>query len=231
MDMLKTPDQGKYRTKTELVYIALRTAIMQCDILPGARLIIDEISDRLHVSHIPVREAISQLQSEGLVTVVPHSGARVAMISPGEVVQIFSIMEGLENVAVRIVAERVSDDDLKRLSVLIEQMDTSAESHDTQLWAEQNIEFHREIAALTDMPLLQEMTNHVMDRWDRVRRFVQVLPERLIEAQQQHHEIVRALKRRDVTSAQALATLHNRGAMAAYQSRLNLEQKVGVASA
>ena len=92
---LAPPPEQSYRTKSELVYATLRSAIMRCDLEPGTRLIIDDISESLGVSHIPVREALNPLQSEGLVTVVPHSGATVAPVSPGDVVEIFSIMEGL----------------------------------------------------------------------------------------------------------------------------------------
>lgn len=217
---LDLPRTNTYRTKAELVHATLRSAIMRCEIEPGTRLIIDDISASLGVSHIPVREALSQLQSEGLVTLVPHSGATVAPVSPGDVVEIFSIMEGLELVATRVAAETASEEDLQRLTAILDAMDAAVAAKEPERWAELNIEFHREIASITGMPMLEEMTNRVLDRWDRVRRYVRVLPERMGDAQQQHHDIVRALQRKDVSTAQALATLHNRGALGSYQSRL-----------
>ena len=216
-----------YRTKSELVYTTLRSAIMKCELEPGSRIIIDDISEMLGVSHIPVREALNQLQSEGLVTVVPHSGATVAPVSPGDVSEIFSIMEGLEIVAMRVAAESASNEDLARLEALLEPMDRAVADQEPETWAELNIDFHREIAAITGMPMLKEMMNRCLDRWDRVRRFVRVLPERMHEAQQQHHDIARALRRHDVSTAQALATLHNRGALGAYQSRLDPDDQAG----
>lgn len=217
---LEQPRANSFRTKSELVHATLRTAIMRCELEPGTRLIIDDISASLGVSHIPVREALSQLQSEGLVTLVPHSGATVAPVSPGDVVEIFSIMEGLELVATRVAAETATDSDLKRLTALLESMDAAVAEQESERWAELNLEFHREIASITGMPMLKEMTSRVLDRWDRVRRYVRVLPERMADAQQQHHDIVRALRRKDVSTAQALATLHNRAALGSYQSRL-----------
>ena len=218
---LAPPPERSYRTKSELVYATLRSAIMRCEIEPGTRLIIDDISESLGVSHIPVREALNQLQSEGLVTVVPHSGATVAPVSPGDVVEIFSIMEGLEIVATRVAAERASADQLAKLEAMLPKLDAAVTNQEPETWAELNIEFHREIAAITGMQMLTEMMNRVLDRWDRVRRYVRVLPHRMSEAQQQHHDIVGALQRHDIATAQALATLHNRGALGAYQSRFD----------
>lgn len=221
---LDQPRANSYRTKSELVHDTLRSAIMRCELEPGTRLIIDDISESLGVSHIPVREALSQLQSEGLVTLVPHSGATVAPVSPGDVVEIFSIMEGLELVATRVAAERASDDDLELLTAILESMDNAVEQQQPEAFAELNIEFHRKIASITGMPMLEEMTNRVLDRWDRVRRYVKVLPGRMADAQQQHRDIVKALRRKDVSTAQALATLHNRAALGSYQSRLVSEE-------
>jgi len=196
---------------------------MRCELEPGTRLIIDDISESLGVSHIPVREALNQLQSEGLVVVVPHSGATVAPVSPGDVTEIFSIMEGLETVAARVAIERASDADLASLAALLPPMDAAVAAQEPETWAELNIGFHRQIALVTGMPILTEMMNGVLDRWDRVRRYMRVLPGRMAEAQQQHHDIVRALSRHDILTAQALVTLHNRGALTAYQSRLDSE--------
>lgn len=214
---LAQPDGQRYRTKAELVYSTLRSAIMRCQLAPGERLIIDEISQQLGVSHIPVREAINQLQSDRLVDVIPHAGATVAPISPEDVSEIFTLMEGLEYVALRIAAEQTSSDRLGSLNQLLTRLDGARDRKDDEAWAELNIAFHREIASISNMPMLSEMTNRVLDRWDRVRRHVRVLPGRLSEAQAQHHDIVTAIERHDVSTAQALATLHNRGALGAYQ--------------
>lgn len=197
---------------------------MRCELEPGKRLIIDDISRQLGVSHIPVREALNLLQSEGLVTVIPHSGATVAAVSPHDVFEIFTLMEGLEIVAMRVAAERASEENLRQLSDMLKPMDQAVASDALETWAELNIAFHREIAEITAMPMLKEMTNRVLDRWDRVRRQVHVLPGRLAEAQQQHRDIVQALRRHDISSAQALATLHNRAALGAYQTQFGEDQ-------
>src|ERR1700754_29794 len=110
--------QHQHRTKQEFVYRTLRSSIMRCDLRPGERLVIDDLARRLGVSIIPVREALQMLQSEALVIVVPHVGATVAPISRESILDVFTVLEGLESVATRLVAERANPADLQTLKDL-----------------------------------------------------------------------------------------------------------------
>ena len=92
------------------MYHTLRDAIMRCDLRPGERLIIDDLARRLEVSIIPVREALQLLQSEVLVVNVPHVGATVALLSRESIIDVFTVLEGLETVATRLAAERAGRD-------------------------------------------------------------------------------------------------------------------------
>ena len=111
------------------------------------------------------------------------------------------------------------------LADLLDSMDRAVAEQDPESWAELNIGFHRQIAMISGMPMLMDMTNRVLDRWDRVRRYMRVLPGRMAEANQQHHDIVQALRRRDATAARTLVTRHNLGALSAYQSRLDEDEQ------
>ena len=74
--------QKPHLTKEEYVYNTLRTAIMRCELAPGKKLVIDNLSTELGVSPIPIRGALQRLQAEGLVEITPHTGAVVSEISP-----------------------------------------------------------------------------------------------------------------------------------------------------
>ena len=78
-----------YRTKEEYVYDTLRAAIMRCELKPGKKLVMDNLSVELDVSPIPIRGALQRLQAEGLVEIIPHTGAVVSAISPDTVNEIF----------------------------------------------------------------------------------------------------------------------------------------------
>jgi DNA-binding GntR family transcriptional regulator len=207
-----------YRTKQEFVYETLRDAIMRCELGPGQRLVIDELARRLEVSAIPVREALQVLQSEGLVANVPHVGATVSLISRESIAEVFSIMEGLEIVATRSAAERMTEADAEVLGEITSAMDGALASGRNEEWADLNSRFHLTISRLSAMPLLHEMTERVLARWDRVRRYYLkgVLVDRLEQAQEEHRAMLRTMKARDLAGLEQVVKQHNQGALLAY---------------
>lgn len=211
-----------HRTKRAIVYETLRSSIMRCDLKPGQRLIIDDISRQLGVSQIPVREALQQLQSERLVLNVPHIGATVAPISPTDVTEVFALMEGLESVAVEPAAANATERFIETLQRKVQQMDDALGSGDGERWAALNSEFHRLIAAEAKMPLLLDMTKRTLDQWDRVRRFFNIFSKRFGDAQSQHHAIVHAFQDRNVADLRRLSRDHNRDALEAYLPELRV---------
>jgi DNA-binding GntR family transcriptional regulator len=218
MPLKETKEEGRHRTKQEFVYAALRDSIMRCDLRPGERLVIDDLARRLSVSAIPVREALQQLQSEGLVQTTPHVGATVAPISPESILEVFTVLEGLETVASRAAVARAREDDLGGLERLVRTMDDAlaAERHDE--WADLNTRLHLAISSLAGMPMLLEMTERVLGHWDRVRRFYfsGVLVHRLDQAQDEHRALVEAMRAGDADRLERLIRRHNRGALASY---------------
>jgi len=188
-----------YRTKQELVYRTLRDAILRCELAPDQRLVIDDIARRLNVSTIPVREALQMLQSEGLVTMVPHVGAAVSSLSRESVVDVFSVLEGLQVVAGRLAASEASAEDLNELSALVKEMDQAIEDGEYEHWADVNTGFHARIGAIPGLTLLRQSNEQALDRWDRVRRFFYngVLSHRIANAQREHHELIAALSAHD----------------------------------
>jgi len=208
----------RYQTKQDLVYTTLRNGIMRCDLAPGKRLVIEDIAQQLSVSPIPVREALHLLQSEGLVEMTPHVGATVARIAPSSIVEVFTILEGLEVVATRTAAQRLTPDSLQRLTRILSEMDEAVHTHTYEQWADLNSKLHRAISSIAGMPMLQEMTARVFDRWDRIRRFYysDVFLHRLDVAHHEHHAIVAAMRDGEYEQLERLVKQHNQGALEAY---------------
>jgi DNA-binding GntR family transcriptional regulator len=229
---LALPKESRHRTKQEFVYATLRDSIMKCELRPGERLVIDDLARRLSVSSIPVREALQLLQSEGLVVTVPHVGATVAPISRETIVEIFTVMEGLEMVATRLAAERATAADLDELSQIVQNMDRLLAAGLHEMWADLNTRFHSTISRLTEMPMLHEMTEWALGRWDRVRRFHfnGVLIHRVEQAQQEHHAILEAMRARNLAELERIVRGHNRGALASYNSYLQGAPTAGTPS-
>ena len=161
----------RHQTKQAFVYRALHQALLSCAIQPGERLVIDDLAKRLGVSIIPVREALQMLQAEGLVVNVPHVGAAAAPLSRDSIVDVFTVLEGLEVVATRLLAERGSPEAVHALEPIVRDMDAAAEDARHEDWADLNTRFHLTISAATGLPLLREMTERLLGRWDRIRRY------------------------------------------------------------
>jgi len=196
----------------------LRDAIIRCDLKPGERLVIDDLARKLEVSAIPVREGLQLLQSEGLVVNVPHVGATVAPISRESIQDVFTVLEGLESVATRLVAERANPADLQTLTDLVDAMDRAVDEDTPYEWADLNTQFHLAIGRSVGLAMLQEMTERVLDRWDRVRRyfFRGVLTHRIEQAQAEHRTMLTAMRARDLDALLQVVRQHNQGALASY---------------
>jgi DNA-binding GntR family transcriptional regulator len=216
------PAAAGHLTKQQFVYATLRESILRCELGPGARLVIDDLAKQFHVSIIPVREALRLLQSEGLVVSVAHVGATVAPISRASVVEVFTLLEGLETVAGRVVAERGNATDLAALHEFVGAMDRALAAGSPLQWAQINTQFHLAISRSTGMPILQDMMQRAVDYWDRVRRFYfrDVLIHRTRLAQAEHHAMLEHMEARNFPALEQTIREHNRGALAAYTAHL-----------
>jgi DNA-binding GntR family transcriptional regulator len=97
-------------------------------------------------------------------------------------------------------------------------MDRAIEAQQTAEWADLNRQFHLTISTLPGLPMLREMTERVLDRWDRVRRFYVrgVLAHRVQQAQREHREILEAMRAGDIATLHQIVRQHNQSAQAAY---------------
>lgn len=200
-----------YRTKEEYIYDALRTAILRCQIAPGTKLVIDQLSGVFGASPIPIRSALQRLEVEGLVRIVPHSGAEVSDISVEMVAEIFALMEVLEGLAFRFAAEKVQESDLAYLEALVQQMEQACQDRDADRWSDLNGEFHIRVAEISRLELLCRFTRTVFDYWGRLRRhYLTEIVEDVLAAQAEHHSMVKLLRERRVQELAEIVVPHNR---------------------
>ena len=228
MNKTKLPSLNKpYQTKQEWVYSTLKDAIQSCALAPGARLTLDDLAEQLNVSRVPVREALLQLQVEGLVDMAPHAGAVVSSISLDSIHELFMILEELEVLAGRVAAEKASPEDLKNLEDMLTGMEEAIAEGDVERWSQLNTEFHGEISRLSGMPFLEQITEKALERWDRMRRcfLTEVLHKRTTRAQEEHRQVYAALKEGDIEAVEQSLRTHNRNALKAYLAYLSEEDQ------
>jgi DNA-binding GntR family transcriptional regulator len=226
MNKTKLPSLTKpYQTKQEWVYATLKDAIQSCALAPGTRLTLDDLAEQLNVSRVPVREALLQLQVEGLVDMTPHAGAVVSPISLDSIHELFMILEELEVLAGRVTTKKASPKDLKNLEDMLTSMEEAIVEGDVERWSQLNTEFHREVSRLSGMPFLQQITEKALEKWDRMRRYflTEVLHKRTTQAQEEHRQIYAALKEGNVEAVEQILRTHNRSALKAYLTYLSEE--------
>lgn len=205
-----------FRSKPAVVHDMLRNSIIHGEYKPGERLVIDEVAVRLGVSQIPVREAVRQLEADGLLTVEPYTGATVTQFSPDLAYEIFALLEALEVICGRRACTCMSDAQRAELADLVAQMDNCTD--DPEAWSRLNREFHLLICRFAGVQLIGRMLENILDHWERLRLHyvADVLQQRIPEAQAEHRRIMEAFERRDPDTIEALLRIHNQHALAAY---------------
>jgi DNA-binding GntR family transcriptional regulator len=208
------------RSKKDLVVAEIRGAILNGELAPGTRLVIDDLAKNLGVSTIPVREALQQLHADGYVVFEPFIGGRVAEIKPESIIEVFTLLEAMEVTSSRMACGRLKPEELDQLEAIVTRMD--ALTSDAEAWSQQNRHFHEFICAHAGTPLIASLIAKVLDHWDRLHRHFlkEVFVDHLPVAQKQHWQILRAIRGGDTERVENLVRKHNQSALRAYEGFL-----------
>jgi DNA-binding GntR family transcriptional regulator len=207
-----------HQPRANAVVEHLRTEILTGNLKPGDRIRQEAIAQAMGTSRIPVREALSRLQNEGLVTLTSHVGARVAELDVAELDEVYQIRERLEPLAIAESAPRLTNAQLQGLADYVEQMEACADVSDPSEWVDLDRRFHLASYAGCRMPRLLDMIDGLWNATQQYRRAYTRLPERFALAHQEHRLILEALERRDAQNAELLSLMHIR------RTRLTLDE-------
>ena len=186
----------------------IRTGIMNGEFQPGERLNQAQIAEELGVSRMPVREALHQLEAEGLITVTPHRGAHVASLSQEEMEDIYYIRILLEGGAIRLATKAATEEDLRRLEIILEQCEEATATGDFARLYDLNDEFHRVLYQISGRKLLCEMIDKLRTDSRRFRRLYLRGMQGSTHALQDHYEILDAVRRCAPNEAEAALKRH-----------------------
>jgi DNA-binding GntR family transcriptional regulator/NAD(P)-dependent dehydrogenase (short-subunit alcohol dehydrogenase family) len=199
------------RTTRVQVYDTLRASIVSLERTPGQRLSEAELARDLGVSRTPVREAIIQLRTDGLVEVTPQLGSFVSKISLRSVREAQFAREALECAAVRAAAQRLDAATVERLRQNIASQRAAQGSSDLEEFYRLDEEFHRELVAASGYHGISELLDRSRAHLNRVRRLSLPVPDVIEELIDQHSAVLQALERNDVDQAEASLRHHLRG--------------------
>ncbi|MFZ5641457.1 MAG: GntR family transcriptional regulator [Bacillota bacterium] len=197
-----------YKPLREIVFEAIREAIINGTLKPGERLMEIQLAEEMGVSRTPVREAIRKLELEGFVVMIPRKGAYVAGLSMKDIADVFEIRAALEGLAAGLAAERITEEELEELERLLVKIGECIQSNDLNAVIEQDTEFHDVLFRATRNERLVQIVSNLREQIQRYRTASLSSPGRMKLALEEHKQIVEALSERDVEKAQQLAREH-----------------------
>lgn len=188
----------------------IRELVLSGTLAPGAKLEEEALAERFEVSRTPVREALRQLASTGLIELRPRRGAFVAALTPPQIDELFAAMSELEATCARLAAMSMAPLERRNLQRLHETMGEMAARELVDDFYQANERLHTLIYEGAHNSVLAEMTASLRDR-RRAHRTTQFhSPGRLSRAHAEHEVIVRAIISGDPARAHA-AMLHHLG--------------------
>jgi DNA-binding GntR family transcriptional regulator len=200
------------QTLRESVTDSVRQAILGGTLPPGSQINQVEVAGKLRVSRGPLREALRQLEEEGLVLNLPNKGTFVTEITTGDIEEVYGIRALLENFAVRCAVERATEDELGELSDIVDEMHKAAEMADVARLRTLDLQFHLTVCKAAHHQLLLQLWKSIELRVRRVlalRHGIYKDPREIVGG---HPDILCAIQARDIARATALTDTHVRDA-------------------
>lgn len=201
------PNDALSATTASRVADELRRRILHGELKPGQRLKIDELAARCAVSHMPVREALRELEGEGVLEVFPHRGAVIRGVDRRFIRNFYDVRAAIEGLLAERCAELVDAEGLRALRRYADAFDAARADDATTLVAA-NRRFHDAINTAADNPEAERMLAQGRVLADALRVRFGYGGGRIDTIIGEHRALVRAIERRDTAKAGEIARRH-----------------------
>jgi DNA-binding GntR family transcriptional regulator len=210
MDLTTELDSGIPRTSlTMAVADRLRDQIIGGEIPEGAQLRQDAIATQYKVSRIPVREALRQLDAEGLIEIVHNRGAIVPALSPEDIEELFSIRALLEPEVLKLSIPRLTKEDFSEAEAVLDTFvrELRREEH-VSAWGRLNWQFHSILYSRANQPRFMAIIRNVNNSGERYTRLQLYLTHGMKRANEEHHQMLELCRKREIGAACKLMRQH-----------------------
>ncbi len=201
-------DIQNHRPLRELVYEELKHRILVGEINPGTRMMEVDLANDLGVSRTPIREAIRNLEKEGLVTIEPRRGAYASRMETKDVIDILQVRQEMEGFAAALAAARMTPAQKEKLEGVNAEYTKAVETGVTADMVRLDSDFHRIIVEVCDNPVLLRMITQLQEMVLRFRYLYYEDQERAKEQPAAHQFIIDALASGDAETARKAARDH-----------------------
>jgi DNA-binding GntR family transcriptional regulator len=199
----------EYKTRTQLVVEILREKILSGEIVAGQPLRQAALANELNVSRIPVREALLQLEAEGLVAFEPHKGATATKLSAAQVDELFELRAMIEGDLLAASLVHITDDALAQAKDILVNLDSAlGKENAANTWSELNSDFHNCLYSGASRPQTADLVNILNKNADRYIRMHLLWAGGISKAGSEHTELLAFCQARDIDNAVAKLKQH-----------------------
>jgi DNA-binding GntR family transcriptional regulator len=213
---IPSPSPGRGLTAlAEKAYGEIKAMVLENRVRGGEYLLEDDLVRALGMSRTPVREALVQLQTEGLVTIVPRRGVRVVPLTVADIGEVHDIMQWLESQAAYALAMRPDRDaPVAELRKVVTKMKQALATADIAAWARANDQFHKQLIASAGNGRLARICENLLDQSQRVRTFTLRLRKPPTRTTESHTRMLKAIAEGDGDKAVAIQIENKRAWLA-----------------
>ncbi|HWK95203.1 MAG TPA: FCD domain-containing protein [Pseudolabrys sp.] len=204
---METLNLLKSKSLTAAVKDEISSLILSGQLAAGQKLTEYELAERLGVSRGPVREALLGLEEAGLIRLAKNRGMYVREISVEEAGDLYEVRAGLEGWAGRILAPKITEEQVAELRSLVSEMADSIVRNDLNAYFRQNIRFHEVIVEMTGNAKLVMLYRRIVNEMHLIRRH-ELAASGMRRSVEEHANIVRALETRSGERAAAAMEAH-----------------------
>lgn len=187
----------------------LREMIIRGEMQEGEQLRQDAIAVDFQVSRIPVREALRQLEAEGLIKIVAHRGAVVSSLSADEIEELFAIRALLECQVLKLSIPNLTESDFQQAEQILDTYEKALwMKGEVGSWGRLNWQFHSTLYSRANRPYFMSIIQMLNNNGDRYTRLQLYLTQAFERAKREHRELLDLCRRRNVTAAAELLERH-----------------------
>lgn len=200
---------NEYLPLRDVVFNTLRDAILTGKLVPGERLMENQLAEKLGVSRTPVREALRMLELENLVELVPRKGAQVLDMSEKDIVNILEVRSALEGLATSVACKKMTKEDLQQLKNMEVDFEKAVAENDVEHFVDIDEDFHDLIFAATENDKLINIFRNLRIQLYRYRMAQAKNNETSMSTIVAHHRsIIRAIENHDGEEGASIAQSH-----------------------
>lgn len=193
-------------------YVMLKQAIADADIYQSrepVRLDERELSEAMGVSRTPIREAMTLLEQEGFLRMVPRRGIYIQRKTKRDIVEMIQMWAALESMAARLATKNASDAEIAKLRHMFDAFRDSTPAEHIEEYSSANIDFHQAIVELSKSRVILDTIKNIFVHVRAIRKLTISQSDRAARSIVDHLRIIEALERRDADLAERLVRQHS----------------------